>query len=342
MTASPSRSPLRLLSLLMAVLALSTGCLKEEKALPAGGEAPVLIEQGEDYGNTVFFKLGTAETHSAPVNSWDLAFPADLDSMAVRVNSGKLILAWNSRQAELTDSLPPVTTFDWQTDAPHGQADSTALWGWHDESAKRPTGHTFVIDRGSLFHKDDSTRYVCLQILGRDAESFTIRWARRGAKEWKEQRVALDRNYTHAYFSFDDGGKTVLVAPTRDRWDLQFTQYIFPFDELPPPGRWYLVRGALQNVAQGVEAAAVTKDFDQFPKYESLTRNDLPRFQFSRRADAIGYDWKYFDLQGSYFIRPDNYYLAKDPDGVVYRLRFIDYYDDKGRKGFPQFVYEAL
>ena len=327
------------------VLLLTTACLREEDPLPAGGETPVLIAQGEDYGQAVYFKLSTGEQVSVPVDSWDLAFPTDVDSMAVRLNTGKLLLAWNSGQTGRPERAqwPAPTSFDWQTDAPHGWADSTALWGWHAPGSQQPTGVTFVLDRGPLFHDSDTARYRYLQMLGRDGESFRFRWATTPMDDWREERVALDRTFTHVYFTFDGGGRVVPVAPPRQQWDLVFTQYIQPFDELPPPGRWYLVRGTLSNLSQGVAVSAVTRDFDRYPRYENLSRANLDSLPpFRLHTDGIGYDWKSFDLRGTYYIRPDHYYVVRDPDGTYYRLRFVDFYDERGRRGFPQFVYDAL
>ncbi len=321
------------------------GCLREEDPLPAGGEVPVIIAQGEDYGQAVYFKLSTGEQHSVPVDAWDLAFPTDVDSMAVRLNTGKLFLAWNTGQTgrPRRAEWPAASSFDWQTDAPRGWADSTALWGWHRPGSQQPTGVTFVLDRGPLFHTSDTARYRYLQITGRDGESFRFRWASSPEGDWREERIALDRAYTHVFFTFEGGGRVVSVAPPREQWDLVFTQYVQPFDELPPPGRWYLVRGTLSNLTQGVRVSAVTGDFDRYPKFEELSRDQLgslPPFRID--ADGIGYDWKSFDLRGNYFIRPNHYYVVRDPDGSHYRLRFVDFYDERGRRGFPQFIYDAL
>lgn len=51
--------------------------------------------------------------------------------------------------------------------------------------------------------------------------------------------------------------------------------------------------------------------------------------------DEIGYDWKYYDLSGSgkYIIYQKKVFVIRDQQGYLYKLRFIDFYDNNGQKG---------
>ena len=64
---------------------------------------------------------------------------------------------------------------------------------------------------------------------------------------------------------------------------------------------------------------------------------------FTRDWDVIGYDWKDFSLQTNTFtIFSDKIYLIKDASGNLFKLRFIDFYDDNGIKGSPAFEFMRL
>jgi hypothetical protein len=99
----------------------------------------------------------------------------------------------------------------------------------------------------------------------------------------------------------------------------------------------YLVVGLLLN-PNGVAAAR-----DSIHDFMEMDADDIADLEFSTSADVIGYDWKYYNFDaGVYTIVPDMNYVIRDRDGYFYKLRFVDFYNDEGVKGYPTFEFVRL
>jgi len=147
---------------------------------------------------------------------------------------------------------------------------------------------------------------------------------------------ASDTSFNFSFFSFKNGGDIVSIEPPKTSWDIVFTQYLRIFnvsgDTIP-----YLVTGVLLNPWK-VEATA-----DSSIAFDALDFSRISQFEFSNDRNLIGYDWKKysFDL-GQYAVNPDKIYVVRDPEGIYYKLHFIDFYDPNGNKGNPQFEFQKL
>jgi hypothetical protein len=65
--------------------------------------------------------------------------------------------------------------------------------------------------------------------------------------------------------------------------------------------------------------------------------------KFTSVLDEIGYDWKAYDQNASrYAIVPKQNYLLRTKDGHIFKMRFLDFYNDQGVKGFPKMAWELL
>ncbi|MEZ5083051.1 MAG: HmuY family protein [Bacteroidales bacterium] len=69
--------------------------------------------------------------------------------------------------------------------------------------------------------------------------------------------------------------------------------------------------------------------------------------ELNGQLDVIGYDWKV--LQGdvnsgnvSYNIVPNRNYIIRNRNGFVYKLRFIEFYNTLGEKGYPTIEFQLL
>ena len=63
----------------------------------------------------------------------------------------------------------------------------------------------------------------------------------------------------------------------------------------------------------------------------------------SSRRDAIGYDWKLFDrLSGKYTVNYKRIFVVRNSRNEWFKLRFTDYYNDLGQRGYPKFEFERL
>jgi hypothetical protein len=99
----------------------------------------------------------------------------------------------------------------------------------------------------------------------------------------------------------------------------------------------YLVFGVLLNPNKVVAA------LDTVHNFADIVLADTSEITFSQDLDAIGYEWKYYNFDaGVYTVVPEFSYIIRDRDGYYYKLRFVDFYNDTGDKGHPEFEFLAL
>ena len=135
-------------------------------------------------------------------------------------------------------------------------------------------------------------------------------------------------NFTFSNFSSVD------IEPFRTEWDLLFlnTNNFLSTRFLP-----YLVTGALINTNNVSVFEEKTKNFD------SISLEDALDYQYSQISNVIGYDWKSYDLEtGNFTVDDSKTYIIKHITGKYYKLRFIDFYNSLGVKGYPTFEFQEL
>ena len=82
------------------------------------------------------------------------------------------------------------------------------------------------------------------------------------------------------------------------------------------------------------------RDYSDLSWDDALAR-DWSSDSFLTDWNAIGYDWKYFDLnEGVYNIDPNRSFGVRTAEGHEFQLRILDFYDGIGNKG--HFVMESV
>ncbi|MFM7903588.1 MAG: HmuY family protein, partial [Bacteroidota bacterium] len=157
--------------------------------------------------------------------------------------------------------------------------------------------------------------------------------------------IPKNPEYSLMYFTFDNDGMMVDVAPKKTEWDVVFTKYTFTYCSEPvnSPFRYYLVTGALLNKWSGCVNEQYRKDSTQlYAPFETFDASRLSDVNFNTLAAKIGFSWKDYDFTLGYIIIPDRFYLVRDTEGYVYKIRFYDFYDDQGNEGAAKFEYKRL
>ena len=63
---------------------------------------------------------------------------------------------------------------------------------------------------------------------------------------------------------------------------------------------------------------------------------------YGKKQDEIGYDWKQYDQTAErYTMVPNRVYLIKTTDAII-KMKFVDFYNDQGVKGYPKMAWEIL
>lgn len=305
-----------------------TGCLPEELPVPprtmAHGQYEAQVCMGTGYGDQIWFHLGTGSTvarHSKM--DWDLAFAGHPGEAHVRLNGARMMRAHRLPGAAIDQPTDTTGLADlWRYDHSAGSPDSLAIGRWWEEP-----GTVYVIDLGhNLFGSPMGLRKM--QVLSMTDTEFTIRIARLDGTQVEERTVQKDPSRRHVHFDLRSR-QQVDIAPEDGAYDILFTGYNYQFYD---PYMVYAVSGVL-NGFSGARVARVTN-----PDMEAVTLADTLAHPFSTDEDAIGYDWKLFDLNtNTYHVFPQQVYIVHTADGRFHKLRFTGYYDPSGSVGCPRF-----
>jgi hypothetical protein len=78
-------------------------------------------------------------------------------------------------------------------------------------------------------------------------------------------------------------------------------------------------------------------------KFITTVLADTLKYPLSGAYDVIGYNWKGFSLsENAYTIVPDINFIIQDQNDFFYKLRFVDFYNEKGIKGTPKFEFGKI
>jgi len=318
-------------NLLWIAFVVLSSCLGKETPVPEpvpGNVETVQIEIGWPYTNQVYYDCNTNSVVASNTKyDWDLAFESSTTGDRILLNTAKGMLLANQGVVSF-DTVQSTSGVKWLWDAPSGNLDSTAFGNWQGKS------EVFIVDR--QFGPDGKhLGYIRLQMISVNASSYRFKYANidgSGEREY-ELKKSLNRAFTH--FSFEGLGKTMELEPQRGTWDLLFTNHQHKFSNLTLP---FVLTQALSNSYDGV-LVAETGQYN----FSEIVLSDTSNFTFTGLKNEIGYDWKIRNSQdNSFAIDPNKSFVIKTTEGWFFKLRFIDFYNDKGAKGYPKFEIQRL
>ena len=322
------------------LIVVATSCFKEEDPITPfdrGNSTTQVISTGNngDYGDQVYYSI--SDNNVVKVvdrTSWDLGFETTSAGTVVRLNGANKMQASTTGITDFTavTNLTSLTlTFDW--DKASGSVDSVALMDWI--SGGVATNEVFIVDRGET-PSLSSRGYKKVQILSVTNTEYVIRYANVDGSNDQTKTIPKQLNKNFTCFSLAGSGDVINAEPDADDWDLVFTQYMHTFYD-SDPYVYYSVNGVLLN-PKNVKAALVLDK-----AYSDITIDEVSTNPLSGFWNRIGYDWKIFDFTTElYQIDFNKSYLLLDRKGFYYKLRFIDFYNSSGIKGYPKFEFEKL
>lgn len=327
------------------LLVLATSCEKDEKPYTITTvRSTVQIPMGTNYANDFYYDLSdTTIISQSPRDNWDLAFRSTPDGYEVFLNSAKLMFAYNTYSTNFDDTYT-YQTYKRRWDDPSGKSTAVGVWGNVTSNGVVSAKQVYLVDRGSDANEVWlGYKKVMFDDMVNGLYKITFADLDGSDQQTVEIRKADDQNFV--YLSFDNEGEEVFPAPTKDTWDIRFVMYTNIFTTDPgggipfSPGDTipYLVNGVLLN-PNGVTASQ-TSDIN----FNDLEYADLGGLQFSSDLDVIGWDWKNFTLSNEgYLVDTSKVFVVKDLNDKYFKLRFIDFYSDRGEKGYPTFEMKEL
>lgn len=309
-----------------------TSCFKEDEPVPPyhspAGVVTVIAETKPDYSQQTYYDLATnAFVASNNREEWDLAFSCDAGVSALFLNESKKMRVYDTQ----TDNWGvTVSTTDaslvWAYDESNGRPEETAF-------SHRVTDRIYVLDLG-LSTVGDGLGYRKIKFLSATEQTLTFEAGDMQGGNIRTYTLTKDADYNFVYFSFKNGGTTVKPEPKKNTYDLLFTQYTARayYDGSTTEFEWYSVNGVLLN-PDGVAVAVDSTD-----NFAGITYDELPGYTFSEARDAIGYQWKTYNINaGVYSIMVKNTYLVRDRSGSFWKLRFTGFTNALGERGYPNF-----
>lgn len=275
---------------------------------------------GEDYRDQVYYSLENNEV-VATVNKFTWDFGMTPDSV-LRLNSAVL----NLRIAEAPgpwDAPVDAAELTWLYDGPTGDSATLAVGAnWADR--------VWVVDRG--LDSEGTPRGLFKCQIHSTPDSLFLHVAQLDGSEAQVFGGTLDAHLHLTAWSLEAG--QVDAAPPADSWDLLFTSYLYVFDPETEPFP-YAVTGALLNPTGHKAALLTDQPFADVEASDAVGLTD--------DEDAVGYDWKVYDLDLGLFTVRDNwtYIIQPDPE-ILYALAFTGFNDALGRRGTPQFSFRRL
>lgn len=313
---------------------LLAGCLPEDARITPrapGDITAASVTMGSDYRTQVYFDLGTpAIVGTADKMDWDLAFEASPSGTSIWLNSGRLMQAAPTGTQDMA-AVPVMGNLGFRPDRADGLAAHTALAAWPQNP-----GQVWAIDRGYTAEGLPMDP-VKVRFLGVDSTGYRLEWAPLHATGASASITVPKRNgYNRVYLDLDGQGQIADVEPAQTAWDIQFTQYterLFDGNDTIP----YLVTGVLLN------PFVVTATVDSLLGFAAIDRATALAMPRTTASNAIGYAWKAYNFDtGTFEVNPTKTYVVESTEGLLFKLRFTDFYSAAGEKGSPQFEIQRL
>jgi hypothetical protein len=323
-----------------------SSCFKKEKPfeLPIGESNITSFYLGENYENQIFFDLGTNTYQTKDLFDWDLRFETGKNQFGVFINNGKDIRVRKTNLFNLDEPLTLDTSYlkslPVLIDEPEGKVDKSAIGNWSTfiaPGSSKPG--IYVIE---LIDQVGWDRFVRMQILDVNDTQYVCKFSpmvfnNKLVTEWNQLTyIPKQSNQNFTYFSFKSGGYVLNNAePDKRTWDLEFTKYKHIFYNYGPNPFPYLVTGVLSNPNN------VTVAIDSVSNFNDINSSFINKYQFSSNRNGVGFEWKSFDFNTSFIftVKPNLTYIIKDTDDKLYKLRFIDFYNEQRVKGYPKFEF---
>ena len=216
-------------------------------------------------------------------------------------------------------------------DYPNGDLTRTAISAI---AANANENKVYIVNRGNGIGMSAASRgWKKIRIVRNASGGYTLQHADIAATNFNSAEISKDDRTFFKQFSFENGLTT--VEPLKKKWDFAWTYFVnvtnFGTGEVP-----YLFQDAilLNKNVQVAKILTATKTFDAF------TESDLPSLTYLTAQNAIATDWRSGGgPTSSPAVRTDRYYVVKDSDNNIYKIRFTAL-TQNGERGFP--AYQAV
>lgn len=355
-------------TLLIASLFLTVSCLKEDDAIVGVDPLQGMLFNPEVGGaaqpNQVWVNLSdNTQTHNRRTD-WDLGFYSgdefrvilnnSILMAAAQINATNLDAVNASNFSQLINIIDPAAGFpENYIDDVKGNYlnDGTVI----DEiSANDNDNKVYLLKLGyevyqgndipnnSTYVAGDFRGYLKIRILRHGTDAYKLQYAELNDTSHQEVIITKNSDYLFTFFSIESE-QEVLIQPKKNEWDLCFTVWN---NVIVGHGTYIYADFVVTNLMAGVSAYQIITspnawdhDFNQF-KLENV---DFALFDYSDQR-VIGSNWRetVTGTSSTPVVNGDRFYIIKDAQGHIFKLRFLSMLNQSNERGFPVFEYVQL
>lgn len=338
---------------LMAAVSVFSSCSDDPDPVVVPPNESGLIEVdggGATYPNSVFVSLRSGVQTPVARTTWDLAFSTGSD-FKVLINGttgamasattktdinavGATEIAAAEASGELVLSFTNLAGIE-HVDDPANPLSKPVIAA---VSATEGNNMVYLLSRGSS--GVDAKPWKKIRVI-RNGQGYTLQHADADATTFTSLNISKDADDNFVYVSFENG--VVDVEPAKTGWDIQWTAGTSstPYPQASNGTLAYFYQDLVyhniyggSSVVQVAEATIPYADFDE---------TDVPTVTFnSDNRLTIGSNWRGGGGPTSApAVKSDVYYVVKDANANVYKVRFLSLTKD-GERGKPSFEYELV
>ncbi len=321
---------------------------------------------GPNEQNQIYIDLSTNKTTSVKRDSWDLGFYSGSDfrvvingsiAMAVTQLSTTDIDAVNATNEEVLSLQPEVIVGSFNpsnlayVDAFTGAISGTAISQIRDNSSENKVylvnlGNAVGTETpaiGAISLNGPERGWKKIRIL-KDGSNYVMQYADLNATTHEEITISKNSDSSFEFFSFNTN-TLVNVEPASDKWDLNFTAFTDEvFSGADSFGAYFYGDFVTTNIKSNVGAYKIDTVTSNGLTYDNFTLNNIENLNFVYNDQrVIGSGWRNGGGPNSLPSLKENvFYIIKDTDGNLYKMKFLALTDEAGKRGYPEFIYSLL
>ncbi len=295
-----------------------------------------------NYTNAVYVDL--SNNVQLPVNrkSWNLGFENG-DEFRVILNPGYQSTAAAIEKTSLADFVIGDTTNVGLNHSITDPSTASLVDSWDGDLTKTAIAPIAANDDENKVYllsfegSKEHDKWYKLKIT-RSGDGYKIQYALVGESTLKTLEVPKNTAYNFTFVSLETD-KIVDVEPQKDKWDIMWGYSTYNSGLGSP---YWFQDFILLNYVGGAEAAEV---MEADVTYDAFGEADIAGVAFSTTRDAIGSKWRQGGGPTSPgTIKRDRFYVVKDPNGNVYKLKFVSWGGggDSGERGKPVIEYKLV
>lgn len=318
---------------------------------------------GPNQPNQVFIDLSENIQTGVKRDSWDLGFSTGSDFNVIINGSIKMaVKQLNTTNIDEVQTEDETVSVGFTTPASSGYVDNPtgALTGAalgegtaiKAISANDADNKVYLVNLGfevgtttpsvgSVALDGEARGWKKIRIT-RSGNDYKVEYADLNATTHQTIIISKDANYNFVYLNLKNGQRAS-VQPKKANWDISFTGFTNYYGQPGSQITYYFADFITTNIFGGTKVYIVETSAIE---YETFTLADVDQQLFTTSISdqrVIGDTWRNGGGPSSGPSIKDNlFYILKDTQNNVYKLRFLALTNDAGERGNPVFEYELL